>query len=201
MEKYLPRVVDDVLAFKLKSKGAVLVEGPKWCGKSTTCMRQAKSVIYMQDTETREQNIALAYTAASILLAKEPPLLIDEWQEAPILWDAVRNEVDKRGRFGQFLLTGSVSPLSEKAKMEIHHSGIGRISTMTMKTMSLYESGDSDGTVSLKDLFEGKAVAAVSDKSLLDYAFCVCRGGWPNAVGLDKEIALEQAPTIITNSL
>lgn len=142
MKKYLPRVVDDVLAFKLKSKGAVLVEGPKWCGKSTTCMRQAKSVIYMQDTETREQNIALAYTAASILLAKEPPLLIDEWQEAPILWDAVRNEVDKRGCFGQFLLTGSVSPLKEKAKMEIHHSGIGRISTMTMKTMSLYESGD-----------------------------------------------------------
>ena len=98
--------------------------------------------------------------------------------------------MDKRGRFGQFLLTGSVSPLSEKAKMEIHHSGTGRISTMAMKTMSLYESGDSDGTVSLKDLFEGKAVAAVSDKSLLDYAFCVCRGGWPNAVGLGELLHL-----------
>lgn len=156
MEKYLPRIVDNVLEFELKSKGAVLVEGPKWCGKSTTCKRQAKSAIFLQDTETREQNIALAYISASTLLAKEPPLLIDEWQEAPILWDAVRNEVDRRDSFGQFLLTGSVSPLDENAKSEIHHSGIGRIARMTMKPMSLYESGDSDGTVSLQDLFDGK---------------------------------------------
>ena len=193
MEKYLPRIVDDVLAFKLKSKGAVLVEGPKWCGKSTTCRRQAKSVIFLQDTETREQNIALAYTSASTLLAKEPPLLIDEWQEAPILWDAVRNEVDRRDSFGQFLLTGSVSPLDKKAKSEIHHSGIGRIARMTMKPMSLYESGDSDGTVSLQDLFDGKNAAASSDRDLRDYAFFLCRGGWPKAVGQEEEIALEQA--------
>ena len=193
MKRYLPRIADDILAFKLRSKGAVLVEGPKWCGKSTTCSRQANSVIMMQDTETREQNIALAYTAASILLDKQPPLLIDEWQEAPILWDAVRAEVDKRDSFGQFILTGSVSPLDDKAKEEIHHSGIGRITTMTMKPMSLYESEDSEGSVSLKDLFEGKPVASVSSKSLHDYAYYLCRGGWPKAIGVDKDVALEQA--------
>ena len=138
MNRHFPRIIDDVLAFKLRSKGAVLIEGIKGCGKSTSCYRQANSVIMMQDTETREQNIALAYTAASILLDKQPPLLIDEWQEAPILWDAVRAEVDKRDSFGQFLLTGSVSPLYDKAKEEIHHSGIVRITTMTMNPMSLY---------------------------------------------------------------
>lgn len=193
MDRYLPRIADKVLAFKLKTKGAILVEGPKWCGKSTTCLRQAKSVIFMQDTETREQNIALAYTSASTLLDKTPPLLIDEWQEAPVLWDAVRNEVDKRNIFGQFLLTGSVSPLNESAKKEIHHSGIGRITTMTMKPMSLYESEDSDGTVSLKALFNGESAAAVSDRTLQDYAYYLCRGGWPKAIGLEPEAALEQA--------
>ena len=193
MNEYLPRIVDDVLAFKLRSKGAVLVEGPKWVGKSTTCRRQAKSVIMLQDTETREQNIALAYTASSILLDKEPPLLIDEWQEAPILWDAVRNEVDKRNRSGQFLLTGSVSPLDDKAREEIHHSGIGRITSMTMKPMTLYESGDSDGSVSIKALFEGASAAAASGKTLQDYAYFLCRGGWPKAIGQEEDIALEQA--------
>lgn len=193
MNRYFPRIIDDVLAFKLRSKGAVLIEGIKGCGKSTSCYRQANSAIMMQDTETREQNIALAYTAASILLDKQPPLLIDEWQEAPILWDAVRAEVDKRDSFGQFILTGSVSPLDDKAKEEIHHSGIGRITTMTIKPMSLYESKDSEGSVSLKDLFEGKPVAYVSSKSLHDYAYYLCRGGWPKAIGVDKDVALEQA--------
>lgn len=193
MDRYLPRVADNILSFKLRSKGAVLVEGAKWCGKSTTCMRQAKSIVMMQDTETREQYIALAYTDASVLLAKEPPLLIDEWQEAPILWDAVRNEVDKRCKFGQFILTGSVSPVSDAAKDEIHHSGIGRITTMTMKPMTLYESEDSYGNVSLGDLFAGKSVAAAAEKSLYDYAYYLCRGGWPSAIGQEKEIALEQA--------
>ncbi len=193
MDKYLPRIADALLSFKLRSKGAVLVEGPKWCGKSTTCKQQAKSIIMMQDTDTRRQNIDLAYTSASTLLAKEAPLLIDEWQEAPILWDAVRNEVDKRGQMGQFILTGSVSPLDSKAKEEIHHSGIGRITTMVMKPMSLFESGDSSGAVSLKDLFEGKRIATVSEKTIQDYAFYLCRGGWPEAIGKDPDIALEQA--------
>ena len=114
MKKYLPRIADEVLSFKLRTKGAVLVEGAKWCGKSTTCKQHAELIILMQDTETRDQNITLAYTSASTLLAKQPPLLIAEWQEAPILWDAVRNEVDKRDSFGQFILTGSVSPLGQR---------------------------------------------------------------------------------------
>ena len=193
MIRYLSRIADKTLSFKLGSKGAVLVEGPKWCGKSTTCTRYAKSTIHLQNTETREQDIALAYTSASTLLAKDPPLLIDEWQEATILWDAVRNEVDRRDKFGQFILTGSVSPVDEKAKLEIHHSGIGRITTMRMNTMSLYESEDSDGSVSLSDLFEGKSIASVSGKTLQDYAYYLCRGGWPKAIGLDPDIALEQA--------
>lgn len=193
MERYLPRIADQILSFKLRSKGAVLVEGPKWCGKSTTCMRQAKSVLLMQDPATRDNNKILAETAPSVLLDKEPPLLIDEWQEAPVLWDAVRIEVDRRDSFGQFILTGSVSPIDRVSKESIHHSGIGRIATMAMKTMTLYESGDSYGSVSLRDLFECKSVAAVSERTIKDYAFWLCRGGWPKAIGLDKDIALEQA--------
>ena len=176
MKKYLPRIADEVLSFKLRNKGAVLVEGAKWCGKSTTCKQHAELIILMQDTETRDQNIALAYTSASTLLAKQPPLLIAEWKEAPILWDAVRNEVDKRDSFGQFILTGSVSPLDKEAKEEIHHSGIGRITSMTMKTMSLFESEDSNGSVSLKDLFEGKIIASTSDKTFQDYAYSLMSG-------------------------
>ena len=193
MKRYMPRIADGILAHKLKSKGAVLVEGPKWCGKSTTCLQHAKSAILMQDTESRDQNIALAYTSARILLDKQPPLLIDEWQEAPILWDAVRTEVDRRDSFGQFILTGSVSPLNDDSKNEIHHSGIGRIASMTMNTMSLYESGDSNGSVSLADLFNGSSTAASSEATLQDYAYWLCRGGWPKAIGLEEEIALEQS--------
>ena len=193
MKRYMPRIADGILAHKLKSKGAVLVEGPKWCGKSTTCLQHAKSAILMQDTESRDQNIALAYTSARILLDKQPPLLIDEWQEAPILWDAVRTEVDRRDSFGQFILTGSVSPLNDDSKNEIYHSGIGRIASMTMNTMSLYESGDSNGSVSLADLFNGSSTAASSEATLQDYAYWLCRGGWPKAIGLEEEIALEQS--------
>ena len=193
MDRYLPRIADEILKFKLRGKGAVLVEGPKWCGKSTTCRQQAKSVILMQDTETRDQNIALAYTSPSVLLDKEPPLLIDEWQEAPILWDAIRNEVDRRQEPGQFMLTGSVSPLDSTRKKEIHHSGIGRITSMMMTTMTLFESGDSNGTVSLQDLFAGRKIAASSDKNLMDYAYLTCRGGWPEAIGKEQDLALEQA--------
>ena len=193
MKRYMPRIADGILAHKLKSKGAVLVEGPKWCGKSTTCRQHAKSAILMQDTESRDQNIALAYTSARILLDKQPPLLIDEWQEAPILWDAVRTEVDRRDSFGQFILTSSVSPLNDDSKNEIHHSGIGRIASMTMNTMSLYESGDSNGSVSLADLFNGISTAASSEATLQDYAYWLCRGGWPKAIGLEEEIALEQS--------
>ena len=193
MKKYYPRIADTILEKKLRSKGAVLVEGPKWCGKSTTCEQQAKSAVYMQDTETREQNIALAYTSPRTFLAQEPPFLIDEWQEAPILWDAIRYEIDKRDEFGQFILTGSTTPLTEQAKKEIKHTGIGRITRMKMNTMSLSESNDSNGTVSLSELFKGMPIAATCRKTLQDYAFILCRGGWPKAIGLEEDIALEQA--------
>ena len=190
---YLNRIFDDLLEKKLKSSGAVLVEGPKWCGKSTTGKMHANSVVYLQNPLTRSQDIALAYNAPDVFLNQEPPFLIDEWQEAPILWDSIRFEVDKRRSFGQFILTGSATPLDSKQKEEIKHSGIGRIAKIRMWTMSLYESGDSSGSVSLSDMFSGENIGAICEKSLADYAYLTCRGGWPMSIGVDHDISLEQA--------
>lgn len=190
---YLVRIADRILEKKLKSCGAVLVEGPKWCGKSTTCKQQANSVVYLQDPQTREQEIGLAYNAPGAFLDRTPPFLIDEWQEAPIVWDAIRFEVDRRRRFGQFILTGSATPLDQKKKVEIRHSGIGRLTRMRMWTMSLFESGDSSGKVSLSDMFDGKPVGATSGTTLEEYAYLTCRGGWPMSVGVEREVALQQA--------
>ena len=190
---YIERIADSILAKKLRSSGAVLVEGPKWCGKSTTCEQQANSVVYLQDPMTRDQDIALAYNEPAIFLDRRPPLLIDEWQEAPIVWDSIRFEVDKRRSFGQFILTGSATPLDIKSKSEIRHSGIGRITRMRMWTMSLYESGDSSGTVSLSSMFNGEPIGATCEKRLPDYAYLTCRGGWPMAMDTDDDIALEQS--------
>jgi len=191
MEKYLPRIVDKILKFKLESKGAVLIQGPKWCGKSTTALQQAKSVVYMQNTQMKKQNIELAKTDVELFLSGPTPKLIDEWQIIPFIWDSIRFEVDQRDAFGQFILTGSATPIDTSM---ITHSGIGRITRMTMRPMSLYESKDSNGEVSLKDLFEGgKRIASTSNVSVQDYAYLVCRGGWPKAIGVKKEIALQQA--------
>ncbi|WP_028263431.1 ATP-binding protein [Atopobium fossor] len=191
MKKYMPRIADEVLKSRLEARGAVLVQGPKWCGKSTTAEQLAKSAVYMQNPSMREQNMMLAKADASRFLAGKTPKLIDEWQIIPFIWDAIRFEVDKRGEFGQFLLTGSVTPPSSD---EITHSGTGRISCMTMHTMSLFESGDSSGEVSLKKLFDGLGeVRGTSDKSLEDLAFLTCRGGWPMSVGQKKNVALQQA--------
>ncbi len=190
--KYLNRIADSIISKKLASSGAVLVEGPKWCGKSTTCIQQAKSKVFLQNPMTRDQDIALAYNDPAYFLNREPPFLIDEWQEAPILWDAIRYEIDKRGEFGQFILTGSATPIDEKKKEEIRHSGIGRISRIRMGTMSLFESNDSNGAVSLASMFKGENIAAICDKNLIDYAFLLCRGGWPTSIVPNKEVALEQ---------
>ncbi len=190
---YLNRITDEILKKKLKSSGAVLIEGPKWCGKSTTCKMHANSVVYLQDPMTRDQEKALAYNAPQIFLDREPPFLIDEWQEAPILWDAIRYEVDSRRAFGQFILTGSATPLEEKQKQEIKHSGIGRITRIRMWTMSLYESGDSSGTISLSSMFNNENIGSTCSKDLRDYAFLLCRGGWPTSIGVDDDIALEQS--------
>ncbi len=191
MNTYKKRIADDILKRKLEGKGAVLIEGPKWCGKTTTAEQIAKSVLYMDDPKRMKQNIAMSELDPENLLEGETPRLIDEWQLAPKLWDTVRFEVDHRGEPGQFILTGSQVPADTK---DITHSGTGRFSWLTMRTMSLYESGESSGEVSLSDLFEGKFDWGRSSQIDLDrLAFLVCRGGWPYSLDLKDDIALDQA--------
>lgn len=191
MKKYRNRVVDAILQEKLEGKGAVLIEGPKWCGKTTTAEQIAKSVLYMDDPQSKEQNVNMAALNPKRLLSGETPRLIDEWQIAPKLWDAIRFEVDHRDDLGQFVLTGSAVPPDTK---EITHSGTGRFSWLMMRPMSLYESGESTGEVSLSRLFEGKT--EVDGESKLDLeriAFLICRGGWPRSIDMRDKIALNQA--------
>lgn len=190
MKKYRARIADDNLKRKLEGKGAVLIEGPKWCGKTTTAEQLAASVLYMDDPERKQQNITMSEINPKRLLQGETPRLIDEWQLAPKLWDAIRFEVDHRGELGQFVLTGSAVPPDTK---EITHSGTGRFTWLTMRPMSIYESGDSSGDVSLKNLFDGVPVDGCSNLSFERLAFLVCRGGWPQAVDMRDEIALDQA--------
>lgn len=191
MKKYYPRIIDNLLKKKLRSSGAVLLKGPKWCGKSTSASQIANSIIYMQDPSTREQNIALAKASPKKFLDREAPLLIDEWQTIPFIWDAIRFEIDQRSSFGQFILTGSSSPLETA---DIIHSGLGRISTLAMRPMSLYESQDSGGEYSIKDLFDGiYPSGAISKLDVLDYAYLACRGGFPSVLELGKEDSLEIA--------
>lgn len=190
MKEYRKRIADDILARKLEGKGAVLIEGPKWCGKTTTAEQIAPSILYMDDPEKKEQNISMSELNPKRLLKGETPRLIDEWQLAPKLWDAIRFEVDHRRELGQFLLTGSAVPVDTK---EITHSGTGRFTWLTMRPMSLYESGDSTGDVSLKDLFENNTVDGESDMTIDRLAFLACRGGWPQAIDMRDDIALDQA--------
>ena len=191
MKKYRKRIADDILIRKLEGKGAVLIEGPKWCGKTTTAEQIAASVLYMDDPEKKEQNISMSELNPKRLLKGETPRLIDEWQLAPKLWNAIRFEVDHRGEPGQFLLTGSAVPADTK---DITHSGTGRFTWLTMRPMSLYESGDSTGEVSLRELFHGQEeIDGEADITLERLAFFVCRGGWPQAIDMREEIALDQA--------
>ncbi len=177
---YRKRVVDSLLTEKLEAIGAVLIEGPKACGKTTTAEQQAKSILYMDDPDNMSQNIQLAETNIKQLLKGETPRLIDEWQIAPQLWDAIRYEVDHRADDGQFMITGSAMPADVS---KIHHTGTGRFSWLTMRPMTLWESGESTGNVSLKKLFENsEMVEGESHLSLEDVAFVTCRGGWPRAV-------------------
>lgn len=191
MKEYKKRIADKILAKKLKGKGAVLIEGVKWCGKTTTAEQIAKSILYMARPEDKEQNLTLADINPSLLLAGEVPRLIDEWQLAPKLWDAVRFEVDHRGEEGQFILTGSSVPASME---NVSHTGTGRFSWLTMRPMSLFESGESNGEVSLNNLFNNpQKISAINNLTLNDIAFLCCRGGWPRSVFMDNDIALEQA--------
>ncbi|MCQ2411530.1 MAG: DUF4143 domain-containing protein [Sphaerochaetaceae bacterium] len=192
MSSYKSRIADKIIERKLKGKGAVLVEGPKWCGKTTTSEQLAKSVIYMSKPEDVRTNLLVADLNPSKLLEGETPRLIDEWQIAPKLWDAVRFESDHRDGFGHFILTGSAVP----PKMdETFHTGTGRVAWVKMRPMSLYESGDSNGSVSLGELFScSKDIVAESAiESLEQLAFLICRGGWPGSIGLEEDVALEQA--------
>ncbi|MDE7383878.1 MAG: AAA family ATPase, partial [Treponemataceae bacterium] len=188
---YRPRFADRLVARKLKGKGAVLIEGPKWCGKTTTAEQHANSILYMTKPEDIKENLMLADMNPRKLLEGSAPRLIDEWQIAPKLWDAVRFEVDHRKGFGHFILTGSAVPPKTD---EIFHTGTGRFAWIKMRPMSLYESGESTGEVSLKNLFTlPEKIFAENALSLEDIAFLICRGGWPNAVGMEKDIALDQA--------
>lgn len=189
MQEYRKRIIDEVLKKKLLGKGAVLIEGIRGCGKTTTSKQIAKSILYM-DANNKEQNILLADIDTSLLLKGDNPRLIDEWQIAPKLWDAIRFEVDHKSEEGLFILTGSAVPASTK---EITHSGTGRFSWLTMRPMTLYESGESNGSISLKSLFENNDnIEGISELSFEDIAYLCCRGGWPRSVFMDKEIALEQ---------
>jgi hypothetical protein len=188
---YKKRIADALLERRLQGKGAVLIEGPKWCGKTTTAKQYAQSMLDLGDSVILANSETALQVNPDILLAGETPRLLDEWQCIPALWDMVRSEVDRRQSFGQFILTGSsVPPQQDK----IHHSGTGRIGRISMRPMSLWESGESSGKVSLSDLFEGKPLTPQDNTlSLQDIAYLTCRGGWPQSTLMSGEIALDEA--------
>lgn len=191
MKKYKSRITDALIERKLKGKGAILIEGPKWCGKTTTAEQFAKSVLYMSKPEDVQSNLMMAEIDPSKLLKGETPRLIDEWQIAPKLWDAVRFEVDHRDNMGHFILTGSAVPPKND---EIFHTGTGRFAWIKMRPMSLFESLESTGEVSLRELFNQPSQLNGENKLAIDdLAFLICRGGWPGAIDMDKDIALDQA--------
>lgn len=192
MENYRPRLADKTLERKLKGKGAVLIQGPKWCGKTTTAEQMAKSILYMSKPEDVKSNLMAADIKPSKLLEGDIPRLIDEWQIAPKLWDAVRFEVDHRKGMGQFILTGSAVPPDDD---EIFHTGTGRFAWIKMRPMSLFESGESTGEISLKVLFDHpKRILAENKINDIDkLAFLICRGGWPGSIDMEDDIALDQA--------
>lgn len=188
MKHYLPRLVDQLLKDELEAFGAVLITGPKWCGKTTTGLNQANSSLFLQDPNERAQNLRLADIKPSLLLEGDNPRLIDEWQDAPQLWDSIRFSVDQRAEVGLYILTGSTS-VDESL---IAHSGTGRISRLKMRTMSLLESGDSNGEVSISKLLKGEEIASKSSHSIEDIARLIVCGGWPASVNRSQEIKQRQ---------
>ncbi len=191
MGKYKPRITDSLIERKLRGKGALLIEGPKWCGKTTTAEQFSKSILYMSKPEDVSSNLMMADINPSKLLEGETPRLIDEWQIAPKIWDAVRFEVDHRENYGHFILTGSAVPPKTD---EIFHTGTGRFAWIKMRPMSLYESGESTGEISLKEMFnQPEQLSATNKLNIDDLAFLICRGGWPEAVNMEKDVALDQA--------
>ena len=187
---YRPRIVDHILSHKLKGKGAIVIEGPKWCGKTTTAEQLAKSIIYVNSPEEINYYRQLVKISPKEILKGEKPLLLDEWQNIPSIWDSIRFDIDHTRLLGQFILTGSSIPADMS---EVMHSGTGRFGWLKMRTMSLWESNDSNGMVSLRDLFDGFEISAKTEKTIEDIAYVTCRGGWPVTVDMPKEIALDQA--------
>lgn len=191
MDTYRQRIADILLKYRLEEMGAVLIEGPKWCGKTTTAEQQAKSVLYMADPDNQKQYVRLASLKISTLLKGITPRLIDEWQIVPQIWDAIRFEVDHRQQEGQFILTGSAVPASTE---NITHSGTGRFAWIAMRPMSLWESGDSSGDVSLSDLFNGNTdIEGFNATDLERIAFLTARGGWPASIDRNERAALHLA--------
>lgn len=188
---YRQRIADGMLQDQLEASGVVLIQGPKWCGKTTTAEQQAKSVLYMDTPKNRQANLLLAESNPEVLLKGPTPKLIDEWQLAPKLWDAARFEVSHRRLPGQFIFTGSAVPPDLS---ELTHTGTGRFAWLTMRPMSLWESGESNGCVSLKRLLHGEEATGIGrDIPLDELAFLICRGGWPASLSLKPKAALLQA--------
>lgn len=191
MKEYKKRIADKLLKYRLEEVGAVLIEGPKCCGKTTTAEQQAKSVLYMADPDNQKSYIEMADLRIKMLLKGDNPRLIDEWQIIPQIWDAIRFDVDHRGEEGLYVLTGSAVPASTE---NIHHTGTGRFAWITMRTMTLWESGESTGEVSLVELFRGNPdIAGFNKLKIEDIAYVVCRGGWPSSVSKNRRAALRQA--------
>ena len=201
MKKYLPRIVDNILKNKLEYMGAVVIEGPKWCGKSTTAKQFSKSVIELQDPDKKIQYDNISETKPSLFLEGEKPRLFDEWQMYPVIWDSIRTDVDRTGEKGQYILTGSAKPIENG----IMHTGTGRISKLLMRTMSLYESGDSNGLVSLKDIIDGKEISGVSNLELEDIINVMIRGGWPESLNISGDnkfkVAKEYVQSLINEEV
>lgn len=188
--KYLKRIADKVLQERLFASGAVLIEGPKWCGKTRTALENSNSHLFMQDPDKAVSYLKAADTKPSLLLKGDTPRLLDEWQTAPVLWDAVRFMVDQRGKAGQFILTGSAVPKDNV----VQHTGTGRISRLMMRPMSLYESMESNGSISLKALFDGETeIDNFSSLTIEQIAFAIVRGGWPASIGQNEKIGLRHA--------
>ena len=189
---YKPRVIDSLLENRLKSIGAIVLEGTKWCGKSTTAEHYRQSAVFMDDPRRRSQYLLFAEENPELILNGDTPRLIDEWQIAPLIWDAVRYTVDHRRGMGQFILTGSAKPADRE---KIHHSGTGRFAWMRMRPMSLMESGDSSARVSLSALFNDIAhfIGCEAESDIQRIAYLVCRGGWPIVTDLPEDVSLNPA--------
>lgn len=197
MKKYMPRVIDGVLKNKLEYTGAILIEGCKWCGKSTTAKQFANSYIEFQNPDKKLQYDKINQTKPSLFLNGNKPRLFDEWQMYPVIWDAIRTNIDHTGLKGQYILTGSARPSEES----VMHSGTGRIAKLLMRPMSLFESGDSNGTVSLNDILNNKDIEGVSELDFDSLLNTMIRGGWPETLNIDNENKYKMAKDYIKSLL